>query len=110
MRERESLGDRDLTPQIKWISIKKTIPGSFKSRLNLCLEEKISLIRYKFTSQQLNKCKELIFRCHHKNRFELIWKRLIIKKNYSNNNNRIKLEKQYSEYELYKSIKKLNKD
>ena len=74
----ESLTDRDLTPQIKWRL--KSSTGSFKSTCNLCLEEKISTIRYKFTCQLLNKHNEQIFKCLHKNRFKLIWKRLIIEK------------------------------
>ena len=46
-----SLNDRSLTPKIKWRFIKKSsTPGSFNSRYNLYLEEKISIIRYEFTS------------------------------------------------------------
>ena len=76
-----NLRDRGLTPKIKLRFIKKpSTPENFNSRCHLCLKEKISIIKYKFTSQLLNKCNELIFKCCYKNRFKLIRKRSIIEK------------------------------
>ena len=64
--------DRGVTPKIKWRFIKKCFTGIFNSRYKLCQEETISIIKFKFTSQLLNKCNELIFKHFHKNRFKLI--------------------------------------
>ena len=59
----------------KWRFIKKfSTSGGFNSRCNLCLEEKISIIRYKFANQLLNKRNHLIFKCRHKDRFKLMIK------------------------------------
>ena len=69
--------ERNLIPQMKGRFKKSSTLGSFNSRCNICLEEKISNIRHKFTSQQLNERNELIFKCRHKNRFKLIWKMFI---------------------------------
>ena len=57
-----------LTQQINLIFLKKSsAPWSFNSRCTLCLEETISIIRYRFTCQRLNKHWELNLKCQHKN-------------------------------------------
>ena len=67
-----NLRDRGLTPYIKWKLIRRSsTPVNFKSRCNLCLIEKICIIKYKHTSKLLNQRNELIFKCRHKNKFKL---------------------------------------
>ena len=66
------LKDRGLTPIIKWEFIKtSSTPNGFKGRCNLCLDEKICILKYRPPSQLLNKRNELIFKCRHRNRFKL---------------------------------------
>ena len=65
------LKDKDLTLLVRFI--KRLIsPSNFRSRCNLCVEEKISIIRYRNTSKLLNQRNELIFKCRHKNRYRLM--------------------------------------
>ena len=74
-----SLSKRGLTSQIKWRFIKIfSTPNTYNSRCNLCLEEKINLIKYKTTWQLLNKRNELISKYKHKCKFKLIWYRFSI--------------------------------
>ena len=43
----------------------------FNGRCNLCLEEKIYILLYKWPDKLLNKRGELIARCRHKTKFKL---------------------------------------
>ena len=61
------LNDSGLTPLVRWNFIKRsTTPSNFRSRCNLCLEENISIIKYRNTSKVLNQRNELIFKCCYK--------------------------------------------
>ena len=60
------LKDSSHTSLVWWNFIK----SNFRSRCNLCLEEKISIIKNRNTSKLLNQRKELIFKCCHKNRYK----------------------------------------
>ena len=52
---------------------KSNTPNSFNGRCNLCLEEKIYILKYKYPDKLLNKRSELIARCRHKTKFKR-WK------------------------------------
>ena len=66
------LNDRGLTAQIKWKLIKKNSEAnSLNGRCNICLEEKISILKYKDSREQISKRNELIFKHRHRNKFEL---------------------------------------
>ena len=68
------LKDSDLTPLVRWNFVKRSsTPSNFRSRCNLCLEEKITIIKCRNTSKSLNQRNELKFKYHHKNGYELIW-------------------------------------
>ena len=43
----------------------------FNSRCNLCLEEKIYILKYNYPDKLLKKRSELIARCRHKTKFKL---------------------------------------
>ena len=67
------LKDSGLIPLIRWNVIKRsTTLSNFRSKCNPCLEEKTSIIKYRNNSKLLNQRNELIFKCHHKNRYKLI--------------------------------------
>ena len=53
-------------------ALSKRFWSNFRSKCNLCLEEKISIIKYKNTSKLLNQSNELIFKCRHENRYKLM--------------------------------------
>ena len=56
---------------IKWSIIKKSISYTGGSkRCNLCLEEKLSILKEK-SKYLLNKRSEIVSACHHKNRFQV---------------------------------------
>ena len=66
------LKNKGLTPEIEWSILRKSnTPNSFNGRCNLCLEEKIYILNYKWPDKLLNKRSELIARCRHKTKFEL---------------------------------------
>ena len=53
------LKNKGLTPEIEWsILIKSNTPNSFSGRCNLCLEEKIYVLLYKWPDKLLNKISE----------------------------------------------------
>ena len=67
------LKDSGLTPLVRWNLIKRsTTPSNFRSRCNLCQEEKTSIIKYRNTSKLLNQRNELISKRCHKNRYRLM--------------------------------------
>ena len=60
------LKDSGLTPLVRWNFIKRsTTPSNFRSRSNLCQEEKNRNIKYRNTSKILNQRNELIIKCYH---------------------------------------------
>ena len=66
------LKNKGLTPEIEWYILRKSnTPNSFNGRCNLCLEEKIHILKYKWPDKLLNKRSELIARCRHKTKFKL---------------------------------------
>ena len=66
------LKNKGLTPEIEWSILRKSnTPISFNGRRNLCLEEKIYILKYKYPDKLLNKRSELIARCRHKTKFKL---------------------------------------
>ena len=66
------LKDKGYTPTIEWSFIKKsTTPIDFRSRCNLCLEEKISIIKHKDTKNILNRRNELVHMCRHRGKLKL---------------------------------------
>ena len=66
------LKNKGLTPEIEWSILRKSnTPNSFNGRSNLCLEEKIYILNYKWPDKLLNKRSELIARCRHKTKFKL---------------------------------------
>ena len=42
-------------------------------RWNLCIDEKISVINFKYHGLLLNERNELVFKCRHKSKFRLSW-------------------------------------
>ena len=67
------LKDSSLTLFVRWNFIKgSTIWSNFRSRYNLSLEEKISIMKYRNTCKLLNQRNELIFKCCHK-KYKLMW-------------------------------------
>ena len=54
-----------------YLKKKTNTPNSFNGRCNLCLEEKIYILIYKWPDKLLNKRSELIARCRHKTKFKL---------------------------------------
>ena len=66
------LKNKGVTPETEWSILKKSnTPNSFNGRCNLCLEEKINILFYKWPNKLLNKGSELIARCRHKTKFKL---------------------------------------
>ena len=66
------LKNKGSTPEIEWSILRKSdSPNSFNGRCNLCLEEKIYILKYKYPDKLLNKRSELIARCSHKTKFKL---------------------------------------
>ena len=60
--------------QIKWEIVKESsTANSFNGRCNLCIDEKISMIKFKDRRLQLNESNDLMFKCRHKSRFKLSW-------------------------------------
>ena len=58
------LKDSGLTTSVRWNFVNRsTTPSNFRSRCNLCLEEKISILKYRNTSKLLYQRNELIFKC-----------------------------------------------
>ena len=56
---------------IKWSIIKNSISYTEGSkRCNLCLEEKLSILKEK-SKYLLNKRSEIVSACHHKNKFQV---------------------------------------
>ena len=68
-----SLKDSGLTSLVWWNFIIRLTTPSNLSRCNLCLEEKIHIIKYRNASKVLNQRNDLIFKCCHKNRYKLMW-------------------------------------
>ena len=56
--------------------MKKSYTSSFQGKCNLCLDEKISIVKYKDTINSLNERKEFIGKCRHENKY-LIWYQII---------------------------------
>ena len=66
-----SLKNKGLTPEIQWSILKKSnTPKCFDGRCNLCLE-KTQIMTYSEPEKLLNKRRELIARCRHRNKFKL---------------------------------------
>ena len=68
-----SLKNKVLTPEIRWSILKRSnTPKCFDGRCNLCLEEKIQIMKYPEPEQLLDKRCELISRCRHRTKFKLL--------------------------------------
>ena len=66
------LKNKGQTPNIEWSLIKKsTTPIGFRDRCNLCLEEKINIIKYEDTRNILNLRNELVHKCRHRAKLKL---------------------------------------
>lgn len=63
--------DKGITPTIKW-SIERSAPAyrCGGKRCNLCLSEKLTILRGD-TTKMLNKRSEIIGKCRHKNKYKL---------------------------------------
>ena len=58
------------SPTMNWKILKESyITSSLQGRCNLCFVEKISIVKYKDTSNSLNERKEFIGKCRHKNKY-----------------------------------------
>ena len=61
------------TPLIKWGIIKRANqPTNMYNKCNLCISEKIAILKFEQYKDLLNKRDELTSKCRHRRQFELI--------------------------------------